>query len=61
MYEVNKIQGSSKYAIFLDGVIVPNSKGEKKKVTRHAAELNGMSYKEFLKMQKLSERSKDGD
>lgn len=57
MYEVNKIQGSSKYAIFLDGVIVPNSKGDKKKVTRHAAELNGMSYKEFLKINKSKEET----
>ena len=52
MVEVRKISGSSKYAIYKDGVMVPGSKGEKRKVTRRAAELMGTDYKTFLKMQK---------
>ena len=52
MVEVRKISGSSKYAIYKDGVMVPGSKGEKKKVTRHAAELAGVDYKTFIKMKK---------
>lgn len=52
MIEVKKIPGSKMYAIYEDGVIIPGSKGEKKKVTRHAAEMVGTDYKTYLKMQK---------
>ncbi len=52
MIEVKKIAGSSKYAIYEDGIMLPNSAGEKRKVTRKAAELAGVDYKTFLKIQK---------
>lgn len=52
MVEVKKIGGSKMYAIYEDGIMVPGSKGDKKKVTRKAAELAGVDYKTFLRMQK---------
>lgn len=52
MIEVKKIAGSNKYAIYEDGEMIPGSKGEKRKVTRKAAELAGTDYKTFLKEKK---------
>ena len=52
MIEVRKIGGSNKYAIYKDGEMIPGSKGEKRKVTRKAAEMAGVDYKTFLKEKK---------
>ncbi len=49
MIEVRKIAGSKNYAIYEDGIMIPGSAGEKKKVTRKAAELSGTDYKTFIK------------
>jgi hypothetical protein len=49
MIEVKKIAGSKNYAIYEDGIMIPGSAGEKKKVTRKAAELSGTDYKTFIK------------
>ena len=50
--EVKKLPGTSKYAIFRDGKMMPDSAGEKKKVMRKAAELAHMTVKEFVRIQK---------
>ena len=52
LVEVRKIAGSKMYAIYENGMMIPGSKGDKKKVTRKAAELAGVDYKTFLRMQK---------
>lgn len=52
-YEVVKEKGGQ-YYITKDGKAVPGSYGDKKKVIKQAARLNGMTTKEFLKERKVN-------
>ena len=50
MYTVEKVKGASQYIIVDEnGNVVPNSAGEKKKVTKKAAAMSGMTLKEYYK------------
>ena len=52
-YEVVKEKGGQ-YYITNDGKAVPGSYGDKKKVIKQAARLNGMTTKEYLKERKVN-------
>lgn len=52
--EVRKIRGGSNYAVFVgnDPKPLPGSVGDKKHAIKFAANLEGMTYKEYLKKRK---------
>jgi len=50
-YIIQKEKGGQ-YFISKDGKAVPGSYGDKKKVIKQAAKLNGMTTKDFLKERK---------
>lgn len=54
IYDIEKIKGSSKYAIcHADSrEIIHGFCGDKKKIAKKAAEMNGMDYKTFIKERK---------
>ena len=50
-YDIQKEKGGQ-YFITKDGKPVPGSYGDKKKVIKQAARMNGMTTKDFLKERK---------
>lgn len=52
--EVRKIRGGSNYAVFVGNnqKPLPGSVGDKKHAIKFAADLEGISYKEYLKKRK---------
>lgn len=50
-FDISKEKGGQWFC-HQDGKVVPGSYGDKKHATKHAAKLNGMTTKEFLKERK---------
>lgn len=51
-YNIEKVRGNSQYIITENGKPLPGTAGDKKKVAKAAAAMNGMTCKEFMKLRK---------